>query len=80
MAPAETKNKPWQTALVLLFWLAVWQALAMSLGHGGLFLATPWQTLQALAAQLPTAAFWRRIAFSSLRILAGFGLAAVCGG
>ena len=79
MAPAETKNKPWQTALVLLFWLAVWQALAMSLGHGGLFLATPWQTLQALAAQLPTAAFWRRIAFSSLRILAGFGLAAVCG-
>src|SRR5699024_9714018 len=39
----------------------------------------PWPALGALSAQLPRAAFWRRIAFSSLRILAGFGLAAVCG-
>ena len=77
MAP--DKPRPRQLALVALFWLAAWQGLAMALGHGGLFLATPLQTLQALAVQLPTAEFWHRIAFSALRILAGFGLAVVCG-
>ena len=51
----------------------------MTLGHGGLFLATPVQTLAALARIVPTAGFWQRIAFSALRILAGF-LLAVAGG
>ena len=51
----------------------------MILGHGGLFLATPVQTLAALARIAPTAGFWQRIAFSALRILAGF-LLAVAGG
>ena len=51
----------------------------MTLGHGGLFLATPVQTLAALARIAPTAEFWQRIAFSALRILAGF-LLAVAGG
>ena len=49
------------------------------LGHGGLFLATPVQTLAALARIAPTAGFWQRIAFSALRILAGF-LLAMAGG
>lgn len=51
----------------------------MTLGHGGLFLATPGQTLAALARIAPTAGFWQRIAFSALRILAGFLLAVVGG-
>ena len=51
----------------------------MTLGHGGLFLATPVQTLAALARIAPTAGFWQRIAFSALRILAGFLLAVACG-
>ena len=51
----------------------------MTLGHGGLFLATPVQTLAALVRIAPTAGFWQRIAFSALRILAGF-LLAVAGG
>ena len=63
----------------VLFWVAVWQALAMALGHGGVFLSTPVQTLRALAVLVPTPAFWRRIAFSALRILTGFVLA-VAGG
>ena len=74
-----TAPKGWQRLAVLAFWLAVWQLAAMTLGHGGLFLATPWQALQALARLLPTAEFWQRIAFSALRILAGFALA-VAGG
>src|SRR5699024_7603198 len=61
------------------FWLVVWQLAAMGLGHGGLFLTTPLGTLEALARLLPTAGFWHRIAFSALRILAGFVLAVVCG-
>ena len=51
----------------------------MGLGHGGLFLATPLQTLGALAQLAPTAAFWQRIVFSALRIMAGFLLAAAGG-
>lgn len=69
----------WQTALVLLFWVVVWQVAAVVLGHGGLFLATPVQTIRALAALLPTPAFWYRVAFSALRILAGFLLAVIGG-
>ena len=71
--------KLWQRAAALAAWVVVWQLAAVSLGHGGLFLATPIQTLQALAQLAPTAVFWQRIAFSALRILAGF-LLAVLGG
>ena len=68
-----------QRGAAIAFWLAVWQIAAMWLGHGGLFLTTPLGTLQALARLLPTADFWQRIAFSALRILAGFALATAGG-
>ena len=51
-------------------WVVIWQIAALTLGHGGLFLATPVQTLKALAQLVPTAAFWQRIGFSALRIVA----------
>lgn len=69
----------WQKAAAILAWIGIWQFAAVGLGHGGLFLATPLQTLGALAALAPTAAFWQRIVFSALRILAGFLLAAAGG-
>ncbi|HIZ62109.1 MAG TPA: ABC transporter permease subunit [Candidatus Gemmiger avistercoris] len=69
----------WERLAALAVWIVLWQAAAMTLGHGGLFLATPVQTLAALARIAPTAGFWQRIAFSALRILAGF-LLAVAGG
>lgn len=78
-AKHRTKKESLQAVAAILFWVAAWQVLAMWLGHGGLFLSTPVQTLQALCRLLPTAAFWQRIAFSAARILAGFGLAVVCG-
>ena len=71
--------KFWQRAAALAAWIVVWQLAAVSLGHGGLFLATPIQTLQALAQLAPTAGFWQRIVFSAMRILAGFLLAVVGG-
>lgn len=66
-------------AAAILVWILIWQLAAMGLGHGGLFLATPLQTLGALAQLAPTAAFWQRIVFSALRIMAGFLLAAAGG-
>lgn len=80
--PLATSTMPvkfWQRAAALAAWVVIWQIAAVFLGHGGLFLATPLQTLQALVQLVPTAGFWQRIGFSALRILAGF-LLAVCGG
>lgn len=81
--PAERRSKNrtplWQTLLAVAFWVVVWQGLAVWIGHNGLFLATPVQTLRTLWNLLPTSAFWGRIAFSALRILTGFVLAVVCG-
>lgn len=76
--PAVHRDR-WHTAAAVVFWVIVWQLVAMALGHGGLFLSTPLQTLRALAVQLPTLDFWHRIGFSTLRILTGFLLAVVCG-
>ena len=85
--PGKTEHKdrcgrlsPWgRRAAVFVFWAAAWQGAAMALGNGGLFLATPAATLAALARLAPTADVWARIGFSSLRILAGFGLAVAFG-
>lgn len=66
-------------AAAVVFWVVVWQWAATALGHGGLFLATPLQTLAALGRLIPTAAFWQRIGFSTLRILTGFVLAVLGG-
>ena len=78
MASDRTSGR-WERLAALAVWIVLWQAAAMTLGHGGLFLATPVQTLAALARIAPTAGFWQRIAFSALRILAGF-LLAMAGG
>lgn len=75
----EKKTPFWQTLLAVLFWTVIWQLLAGVLGHNGLFLASPFETLWALAELLPTAEFWQRILFSALRILAGFVLAVAAG-
>ncbi|MGN0975510.1 MAG: ABC transporter permease [Gemmiger sp.] len=68
-----------RAAAAVLFWVAAWQALAMAVGHGGVFVATPLQTVQALARLIPTAGFWQRVAFSTGRILSGFVLAVAAG-
>ena len=59
------------------FWLALWQWAAMAVGQE-VFLVSPLRALATLARLLPTADFWGRVAFSSGRILLGFGLGCVC--
>ena len=60
----------------VVFWLAVWQCAAMAIGQE-VFLVSPVQALRTLLELLPQAAFWRRVGFSSGRILLGFGLGAL---
>jgi len=59
------------------FWLGVWQLAALAVGQPVL-LPTPAQALEELVRLLPTPALWQRAAFSTGRILLGFGLGAVC--
>lgn len=66
------------TAGCVLFWLAVWQVGAMLLGQE-LLLVSPVRAVGRLIELIPTAGFLRSVAFSSGRILGGFGLGLVCG-
>ena len=75
----DNKTTRLQQALAIGVWLLVWQAAAMAVGHGGLLLPSPLDTLLALLRLVPTAGYWRRAAFSTVRILLGFALA-VAGG
>ena len=65
----------------VLFWLVVWQLAAMALRaaypHGELLLASPVNVLLRLGQLAVTAAFWRTVAWSAIRIFGGFLLATV---
>ena len=65
----------------VLFWLAVWQIAAMALAavypHGELLLASPVDVLLRLGQLAITAAFWRTVGWSAIRIFGGFLLATV---
>lgn len=71
-------SKRAKQAAAILFWVAAWQLFAMMLNQR-ILLASPVTTLQTLAKLVPTAAFWQRIGFSALRILAGFFSALAAG-
>ena len=60
----------------VLFWLVVWQCAAVAIGQD-VFLVSPLRALRTLLELLPHAGFWQRVAFSSGRILLGFGLGVV---
>ncbi len=64
-------------AIVLIFWLAVWEILARTLDARFIF-PTVFDTFKTLFALLATSVFWKSFAFSLLRVLLGFfiGLAA----
>ncbi len=76
--PAIFKNTVVRKALVILFWLLVWQGVAMIVGKPVLF-ASPVQTAQALFKQFPQSTFWLSVFHSLLRIAAGFVIAFAAG-
>jgi len=66
------------TALVIFFWLAVWQICSDIIASRILF-ASPLQVCKALFELVRSGAFWRAILFSTQRIAAGFFLAMLSG-
>ena len=72
------KGKLLRKAAILAFWLVLWQVLAIIV-HNKVVIVGPLETLSALIAMLPTAAFWRAVSGSVLRITAGFCAGSVCG-
>lgn len=64
--------------LAALFWLVVWQVVAMAVGHEFL-LASPVQVAASLLRLLPTAGFWRTLGLSALRIAGGLATGLLVG-
>lgn len=66
------------TAVVLpcLFWLGAWQFIAMYVGRE-LLVASPKRVFTILRKEAGTAAFWKTIGMSLLRIFRGFSLAVI---
>jgi len=62
----------------VLFWVAVWQLMAMKIGKEVL-LASPAATLRALIGLVEQSAFWHTVAFSLTRIMLGFTMAVITG-
>ena len=67
-----------QGLFVALFWLGVWQASSMLVDKPVLF-ASPFDTLRALGALLPTEEYWLSILGSLWRVALGFFLALAMG-
>ena len=65
-------------ALAALFWVAVWQIVAMAVGQG-ILLASPVDTLRRLTELVQTGDFWRSVLFTLGHILAGYALACAAG-
>lgn len=71
------------TLLVVLFWLALWQAVSMFLRalypHGALLLPSPIAVVIQFGKLALTAGFWKAVGFSSARIIGGFAAGTCCG-
>ena len=73
-----SQPRPLRLALAALFWVAVWQVVAMAVGQG-ILLASPVDTLARLVALVQTGDFWRSVLFTLGHILAGYALASAPG-
>ena len=66
------------TAAGILFWLIIWQIIAVRL-NSKILLVSPVEVVKRLAELVPTGEFWRSVLFSAGRILLGFALGLTCG-
>ena len=69
---------PAEKLFAAAFWLAVWQIASVALGQE-ILLVSPARAFLTLWELLRTAAFYRAVGFSFLRILAGFALGVAAG-
>lgn len=66
------------TAASILFWLIIWQIVAVKL-NSKILLVSPVEVIKRLAELVPTGEFRRSVLFSAGRILLGFALGLTCG-
>lgn len=66
------------TAVSIIFWLGVWQIVAMKI-NSKILLVSPIEVAERLIKLVPTAEFWGSAAFSAARILLGFALGMTAG-
>ena len=77
-APRPKWKTPAEKVFAAAFWLAVWQIVSTLLGQE-ILLVSPARAFFTLWELLGTAAFYKAVAFSFLRILAGFALGVLAG-
>lgn len=65
-------------AAAMLFWLLVWQIVAMRL-NSDIILVSPIDTVKRLAALITVSDFWKSILFSAGRVLLGFAMGLAAG-
>ncbi|MCL1839244.1 MAG: ATP-binding cassette domain-containing protein [Propionibacteriaceae bacterium] len=66
------------TGVAVVFWILLWQFAALSLNNA-IVLASPLDVVNSLLALMPQPSFWQTVAYSLLRISAGFLIAFVGG-
>jgi NitT/TauT family transport system permease protein len=71
-------KKNYQKAVVVLFWLVVWQLASIGIGHS-LLLVSPIEVAKTLVILIAEPSFWSTIGFSFVRIVSGFLLAIFVG-
>lgn len=64
--------------LIIVFWLLLWQLLARLL-HNPILMVGPLETLCSLWTMLRATMFWQSLAFSFVRIIAGFLIGSALG-
>jgi NitT/TauT family transport system permease protein len=67
-----------KAALVILFWLALWQAASMIVNQP-LYIPSPAQTFTSLASLVATSGFWLSVAFTFYRVVFGLAISFVLG-
>ena len=72
------RNSILKKSIAIVFALAVWQIASMLVGYE-ILLASPLAVLRTLAGTVTTGSFWATVGFSTLRIVAGFLAAFICG-
>ncbi len=76
--PVEFLKKYGVKILAVCFWLLIWGGASKVVGQD-IILSSPISVMTTLLDFLKTGQFWETVAFSSVRIMAGFGLAFVMG-
>jgi len=76
MAPTQRNTVPILVTVVSL--LAIWEILAIAIGQE-IIMVSPVQVIRTLVALAPQSSFWSTIAYSLVRIVAGFAMAFLLG-